>query len=451
MTLVKIPYRPRTQLLSFHETLKRWRVLIIHRRFGKTVGLLNHLIKQATTDPEVLVKGRKVEYDDSKMKEWRSTPRLFAYIAPFYTQAKSIAWDLLKYYSAPIPGIVINESELRIDYPGGGRIRLFGSDNPNALRGMKFWEVALDEFSDHSPIAWQEVISPACFDLQAPITFAGTIKGKDHLYALWEKNKTSDDWYTLYLPASVSKVLKPEFLEREKEVMSEAKFAQEYELEPYASIEGAIFGKEMEWLRKENRIVPLQYEELADVDTYWDLGINDYLVVFFMQKVGQEHRLIDCYFTHNTSLGEVTKVLAGKGYTYGTHYLPHDAKQRESILGMSREDFLKGKLQGMIEVVPRVKKKEDAIQSVRLHYKKLWIHSGLDTAIEALHHYSMEFDEERRVWKNVPLHDWTSHFADCLESWAIEETLRVRSETVPSSQYQNLVPIQNGPADELIF
>jgi phage terminase large subunit len=431
-TAITIPYKPRELMESFHETQKRWRVLILHRRFGKTVAAINHLIKQANTPPEVLAKARGLKYDKMKLIEWEHTPRLFAYIAPFYTQAKSIAWDMLKYYSAPIPGIVINESELRIDYPGKGRIRLFGNDNPQSHRGLRFWECVLDEFQDHNPFSWEEVILPACFDTQAPITFIGTIKGKDHLYRAWFDHKDNPEWFSVYLPASKSGVLDETFLAKEREIMSEAKFMQEYELEPYASIEGAIFGKEMAWLRAQNRITPLIHEELADVDTYWDLGISDYLVVLFFQRVGSEHRIIDCYFTHNTNLAEVAKVMAAKPYFYGTHYLPHDAKQREQTSGMSREDFLKDKLKGTIAVVPRVKQKEDAVQAVRFHYKKLWIHAELETLTEALSHYSMEFDEERRVWKNIPKHDWTSHFSDALMGWAVMETTRVRLETVPT-------------------
>lgn len=435
-------------MVDFHETNKRFRVLIIHRRFGKTVGILNHLIKQATTDPEVLANNRGLKYDENKLKEWRSTPRLFAYIAPFFNQAKSIGWDLLKYYSAPIDGIEINESELRIDYPGGGRIRLFGNDNPTNHRGLKFWEVALDEFQDHSPIAWEESILPACFDTQAPITFIGTLKGKDHLYHKYFDNKENPDWFTLYLPASRSGVLDRDFLEKEKTLMSEAKYMQEYELEPYASIEGAVFGKEMAWLRENDRITHIEHEELADVDTYWDLGIADYTSVMFVQRIGQERRIIDAYMTNNTSLADIAKIVNQKGYYFDTHHLPHDAKVRDLVAGMSREDFLKTRLQGNIAVVPRVKKKEDAIQAVKLHYKKLWIHSGLVSFIEALNHYSYEFDEDTRVWKNVPKHDWTSHAADCLMGWALTETNRVRSETPFSYQSQSII-LPTNPVDDI--
>lgn len=63
----------------------------------------------------------------------------FAYVAPYFVQAKTIAWDLLKKYSRPIPGIKVNESELYVQYPNGSRVTLYGADNPDRLRGIALW------------------------------------------------------------------------------------------------------------------------------------------------------------------------------------------------------------------------------------------------------------------------------------------------------------------------
>src|SRR5688572_24290123 len=109
-TAVVIPYAPRPQFLPFHESSKRWRAIVAHRRAGKTVACINQLIRSALTcqQPE---------------------PRT-AYIAPLYRQAKDVAWTYLKRFTAPIPGAAANESELRVDLPNRGRVRLYGADNP---------------------------------------------------------------------------------------------------------------------------------------------------------------------------------------------------------------------------------------------------------------------------------------------------------------------------------
>ena len=115
---ISLPYTPRPLQRQLHQSLEqyRWSVFVIHRRFGKTVMLLNHLIKQSLLSD-------------------KQNPR-YAYVAPFLKQAKTVAWDYLKYYSDPIPGRLYNETELRVDLPNGARIRLFGADNADSLRGM---------------------------------------------------------------------------------------------------------------------------------------------------------------------------------------------------------------------------------------------------------------------------------------------------------------------------
>ncbi|MDE7372106.1 MAG: hypothetical protein K2N07_10300, partial [Desulfovibrio sp.] len=128
MTRVEIPYKPRYPEVHVQLAAHRFSVLVAHRRFGKTVLVVNHLIRQA------LLSG---------------CPRgSYGYVAPFRNQAKLVAWDYLKHYTAPIPGRTVNESELSIGLPsngGGAKIRIFGADNPDALRGLYFDGVVLDE------------------------------------------------------------------------------------------------------------------------------------------------------------------------------------------------------------------------------------------------------------------------------------------------------------------
>src|SRR3954465_9512323 len=89
------PPRPQQRLL--HEAAGRFKVLVTHRRFGKTVFCVNELISRA----------RRCDLRD---------PR-FAYLAPFHIQAKDVAWSYLKHYTAAIPDIRVNESELWVELP----------------------------------------------------------------------------------------------------------------------------------------------------------------------------------------------------------------------------------------------------------------------------------------------------------------------------------------------
>ena len=120
-----LPYAPREWAQRFHDSGKRFSVLIVHRRAGKTVACINHLIRDAIQKP-------------------RSS---FAYIAPTYTQAKRVAWDFLKYYTRPIPMMQYNESELTAKFPNGSKVYLLGAENPDSLRGISLSGVVLDEYS----------------------------------------------------------------------------------------------------------------------------------------------------------------------------------------------------------------------------------------------------------------------------------------------------------------
>ena len=162
MPTIEIPYAPRKQLQPFHDRKERFACIVAHRRFGKTVGAINDLIRAAITTPRENVR--------------------CGYIAPYYNQAKAISWDYIKQFTAPIPGMSYNESELRADFPNGARLRLFGADNYDSMRGLYFDDVVLDEPADFPANAWPTVIRPALADRQGRATFIGTPKGKNHFY-----------------------------------------------------------------------------------------------------------------------------------------------------------------------------------------------------------------------------------------------------------------------------
>ena len=136
-----------------------------HRRAGKTVACINDLIKRAITDGKE--NGR------------------YAYIAPFYSQAKTIAWDYLLRFSEPIRTSA-NASELWVELINGARIRLFGGDNPDALRGLYLDGVILDEYADMRPRVWGEIIRPLLADRQGWAVFIGTPKGRNAFFDMYD-------------------------------------------------------------------------------------------------------------------------------------------------------------------------------------------------------------------------------------------------------------------------
>lgn len=206
---VSTGYECRGAFLDYHSRNKRFAALVCHRRAGKTVAAINDLI-------------------DDCLRCARAAPRV-AYIAPLHKQAKEIAWDYAKQYTRDIPGATPNESELRIDLPNGGRFRLYGADNPDALRGIYLDAVVIDEPAQMKPSAWQEVIRPALADRQGRATFIGTPKGRDWFYEIFRNAERDPEWFTLTLPASRSGLLPQSEIDAMTRDMSPSQIAQELE------------------------------------------------------------------------------------------------------------------------------------------------------------------------------------------------------------------------------
>ena len=216
MAEVVIPYKPRYPDVHAHLEASRFAVVVAHRRFGKTVLAINHMLKEALT--------------------CRKERGIFAYIAPMLKQAKMVSWDYLKHYSAVIPGRKVNESELSIAVPspgGGSVIRIYGADNPDSLRGTYFDGCIMDEVAQMKTEAWQEVVRPALSDRKGWALFIGTPKGVNlfselYQHAVTEQDNGNPDWYAASFPVTQTTAIDPDEVERVRNEMSENAFKQEY-------------------------------------------------------------------------------------------------------------------------------------------------------------------------------------------------------------------------------
>ena len=408
MVTIKIPYRPRPLQRKAHNKKERFALLVCHRRFGKTVFVINEAIKQAVT---------------CKLK----APR-FAYIAPFYKQAKNVAWDMLKYYSQPIPNIVFNESELKADFPNGARISLYGGDNPDSLRGIYLDGVMMDEYAQMSPRLWAEIIRPAISDRKGWAIFIGTPKGHNNFFDLYQEVKDDEDWYVKVHRASETNYIDAEELEAAKKDMSEDQYQQEFECSWTAAIQGAYYGRLLEEAEKESRIGKVQHDTGALVETWWDLGIGDSTAIWFVQRIGAELRVIDYYENNGESLGHYANVLQDKAkeneWNYGDHVFPHDVRQRSLDTGRTRVETLQN-LGVEPTIIPQMKV-EDGIEAVRRKLKNCWFDEmKCRRGIDALRQYRAQYDEKNQVFKLRPVHDWASHAADAFRYGCLHEPLKL--------------------------
>jgi len=383
-------YSPREVFMPFHLRDKRWSCIVAHRRAGKTVACINELLTRALA---------------TKKENAR-----YAYIAPYYAQAKQIAWDYLKAYGQEI--IVKNhESELQVELFHGSRIRLFGADNPNALRGLYFDGAILDEYADMRPSVWPEVIRPALTDRKGWAVFIGTPKGNNEFYKIHQHAKMSDDWYSLVLKASESGLLPQEELIDAQKTMSEDQYAQEFECSFTAAIIGSYYGTLINQANAENRITSVPYSPSSSVITAWDLGYGDSTAIWFAQIVGKEPRIIDYYESNGVGLDHYVKIIREKPYNYSEHFLPHDAASGQLGTGKSLSDQLTG--MGIKNTVLQRPDIDAGIQFVRQLIPQCWFDETKCAAgLEALKNYQKKYDEDKKVFMAKPLHNWASHGAD---------------------------------------
>lgn len=217
---VSIGYVPHKYQREIHDNLKRFSVLVCHRRFGKTFLAIASLI-------------------DAALRTSKENAR-FAYVAPFLKQAKQVSWDYLRRFAYQVPGVKVNESELSITFPNGSAIRLYGSDNGEAMRGIYLDGVVIDEVADCRLETWPEIIRPALADRKGWCLFIGTPKGMDQFFELYERAKVNPEWYAGMFRADETGLIDAGELADARGDMSANQYRQEFLCDFTASADNVL-------------------------------------------------------------------------------------------------------------------------------------------------------------------------------------------------------------------
>lgn len=401
---VVIPYTPRELQKRVHKERKRFSLLLTHRRFGKTVCAVCELLRRS------LKHGRE-------KGAWRA-----AYIAPYRNQAKSIAWDYLKHFAGCIPGASFHETELRCDLPCGARIRLYGADNPDSLRGLYFDDVVIDEAADVPKSVWTLVLRPALADREGWALFTGTPKGVNNLLHEMHSQALArpDFWKLFVFKASETGYLSLEELARARADMSEDEYEQEFECSFAAAVQGAYWSREIDALEASGRITVVPYEPSLAVHTAWDLGIDDATGIWFFQvERGGDWRIFDYYENSGEGLEHYADLVQGRltGHwaqgqkrNYARHIGPHDIMVRE--LGTGKSRFEVAREFGIVFSPCRNIPVMDGIDAVRRHLPRCWFDAEkCKEGLSALRQYRKSYNPKMDLF-GKPVHDWTSHPSD---------------------------------------
>jgi len=393
-------YKMRRFFKPYHNRTQRFAIIVAHRRAGKTVASLFDLIKRA---------------GDAGLSDGR-----YAYVAPYAVQAQHIAWDYLKRYARPVLRNAF-ETELSVRLKSHARIFLYGADNPDRLRGTYLDGVVLDEFADIRPGVWSEVIRPMLADRKGFATFIGTPKGKNEFFRLWTRAQKDPAWFAQMLKASDTGIVAPDELAAMRADMSKDEYEQEMQCSFDAAIRGAIYAEELRRAAEQGRIRRIAIDKAVPVHTAWDLGVSESTAIWFIQCVGRERRLVDYYESSGIALPDYVQVLEEKkqqyGWSYGEHYLPHDIMHLELSNARSRIETLR--LLGVEPIVVEQHHVLDGVNAVRRMLDRTYIDiERCAHGLEALKAYRRDFDERNNDWKASPRHDWASHGADALRTFA---------------------------------
>jgi phage terminase large subunit len=390
-----LPYKPRAAFKPFHRRKERFAIIVAHRRAGKTVAAVADAIEHAV----------RCEHRE---------PRI-AYVGPYRNQAKDIAWAYLNRFSDTIKNVERNESELKVTFDTR-TIRVYGADNPDALRGMYYDYVVLDEYAFMKPHVYEEIIRPALADRRGKATFISTPYGHNHFYDLWLATQDNPEWFRMMLRASQSGLIHPDELAQLKTEMTPERYKQEFECDFEAPIVGAYYGNTIAKLIDEGRINTDPHDSKLKVVTSFDVGWDDQTAIWWMQWRGHEIHFIDYYEARQHSFDHYASVLQAKamkhGYIYDKHIGPHDMMKHD--LGTGKTLWETAKQLGIkFTIAPNIAVM-DGINNVRMVLPKCRFHSkNCHEGLEMLKMYRASEKEDLGVL-GKPLHDFTSHAADAL-------------------------------------
>ncbi|WP_051767909.1 hypothetical protein [Sphingobium sp. DC-2] len=425
MPTISLPnkWRPRAYqrpLWNYLERGGKRAIEIAHRRWGKDDLILHRTAIAA-----------------------HERPASYWHMLPEYAQARKAIWAAVNPHTGKrrideaFPHDLregTNEQEMFIRFKSGATWQLVGSDRYDSLVGAGVAGVTFSEFALANPSAWG-YIRPMLEENDGWATFITTPRGRNHAKALYDMAKKDMDnggrWFAEISSVHQTGALSPEQIDESLaeyialygEDMGRAQFEQEYLCSFNAAILGAFYGREMQAVRAEGRITAeLDAIEGQEVHRAWDIGVRDDTSIWFFQVVGSQLFILDCYTASGVGVdhyaGYIENLYAERGWKHGTDYVPHDARVKEWGTGRTRVETMQS-LSLKPEVVPQASLL-DGINAVRRTLPLCVFHERCEeVGIAALEMYQREWDDDKKMFKQNPLHNWSSHLSDAFRYLAM--------------------------------
>lgn len=398
---ITLPFTPRPWQIPLLQDPAPRIVAVVHRRAGKSTGLMWRGIRRALTEKKPL-------------------PRV-VHLLPYNVMWKRTGlWDQVARAADAIPKAEVLKSEGALRFANGAVYQCGGADNPDAWRGGYADELIADEFDDMPAGLVPLVIEPMLSDRNGVLVRSGTPKGKGLLQAAYDHAGTAPGYSRYLLDYTRTGALSDEAIERLRQEMQEDEFNQELMCSFSAPNSGSYYGKLMDEAQRDGRITTVPHDPGLKVWTAWDLGVDDSTAIWCCQiSRGGEWRIIDYIEDSGVGLDHYVRLLQQRPYVYEMHLLPHDAAVRELGSGRSRIETLNSLGVRPTRIV-RQHSVADGINAVRLVLPRAWFDAErCAKGIHALRHYRREWNEAAQTWRASPVHDHASHGADAARYLAL--------------------------------
>lgn len=388
---------------------------------------------------------------DDVCLHWAATAAMervgpYWHMLPQANQARKAIWDAVnprtgrRRIDDAFPAEIresTRETDMFIRFKNGSTWQVVGSDNYDALVGSPPVGIVFSEYALADPAAWA-LLRPILAENGGWALFISTTRGRNHFHKLVEYAKTSDGWYGETLTVEDTGAIPMAAIENERKELAaergeeEAKaiIAQEYYCDADASVPGAYYGSLMSKAQKDGRIGLFPWLPDEQVGTAWDLGSSDSTVIWcYQQPAGGRVRIIDCIASSGVGVDWYVRKLKDRPYTYADHIWPHDGGHKNirdyggatlkitaESLGLrplrvlENDQSVEHGIQAVRQILPLCEFNETplAFDDETPEQAKQRMARGLD----GLKLYRREWDEKLQRFKDAPLHDWASDFAD---------------------------------------
>lgn len=386
------------QFIELVRPTKEWRHICYHggRSSGKSTTVAEVLAIKATSEKLRILCAR--EYQASIAD---SVHRLIA--------------DIIAKFN--LPGWEITREAIK-NSNGSEFIFRGVRNNPQSIKSLEGIDVCWGEEASTFSMESIDILIPTV--RKSGSYFIWTFNRISENDPIWERVAGSPDDRTYVKQVNsdaIEKLLSEEVIfEREKMRKENPDLYEHVWLgQPLTAKTGSVFGKQLAQAREEGRITRVPYDGATPVYTAWDLGIGDCTAIWFFQIIGREIHFIDHYESSGEDLGHYLALLRSKPYNYATHYLPHDAKQRELQTNKTRVEFFTENGFANVAVLRPTNftpGQDDIDMVARPKLSLCWFdEEKCQRGLECLRAYHYDYDDKNRILRAKPTHDWSSHSA----------------------------------------